>query len=101
MYNIDVCSLIKIKEKIIIDIRDPINYNNGHILESINIPEYLLLSIPDKYLLPSKNYYIYCSTGHKSEKLVQDLNNKGFKCFNISGGYIEYREKVLKNILKM
>ena len=70
-----------------IDIRNRNEYNLGHIDGAVNIKYINLLATPDKYLTKNDIYYIYCNTGNKSKYVVSKLNNLGFKCVNIDGGY--------------
>ncbi|MBQ6404775.1 MAG: rhodanese-like domain-containing protein [Bacilli bacterium] len=88
--NITIGELMKIKPQYIIDIRDYSLYLKGHIENAKSIPKYLLLSNPDKYLDKNHTYYIYCSSGIQSNRVVYELINKGFKVVNIFGGYHNY-----------
>ena len=74
----------------IIDIRDYLSYQRGHIVNAINIPAKTLLSAPEKYLKPKEIYYIYCQTGRTSKQLVNILNKRGYHTFNVIGGYNNY-----------
>lgn len=85
--NISINDLLKIDKPTIIDIRNKVSYNNGHINNAINIPYEELLVNYNKYLLKDKIYYIYCSRGTKSAKLCQIMQMKGYKTINILGGY--------------
>lgn len=87
MNNISIDNLLKLDKPIIIDIRNKISYNNGHINNAINISYEDLLVNYDKYLSKDKTYFIYCSKGTKSVKLCQLLQLKGYKTINILGGY--------------
>lgn len=88
--NITIGELMKIQPQYIIDIRDYSLYLKGHIENAKSIPKYLLLSNPDKYLDKNHTYYIYCSSGIQSNRVVYELINKGFKVVNIFGGYHNY-----------
>lgn len=74
----------------IIDIRDKSKYNISHIPNSINIEVYDLLYNTDKYLNKNDTYYIYCTSGITSGKVVNNLNNKGYHTVNIDGGFNNY-----------
>lgn len=87
MSNISINDLLKIDKPTIIDIRNKVSYNNGHINNAINIPYEELLVNYNKYLLKDKTYYIYCSRGTKSVKLCQIMQMKGYKTIHILGGY--------------
>lgn len=90
MNNITIEELFKIKPQYIIDIRDYSLYLNGHIENAKSIPKYLLLSNPDVYLDKHNTYYIYCSSGVQSSRVVNELIHKGYKVVNILGGYHNY-----------
>lgn len=74
----------------IIDIRDKIEYNTNHILNSINIIYDDLMFEPEKYLDKNKEYYFYCTYGIKSLKLSKYLNRIGYKTFSIEGGFNKF-----------
>ena len=85
--NISIDNLLKITDANIIDVRNKISYNNGHIDNAINIPYEELLVNYNKYLTYNKTYYIYCSRGSKSTRLCQILRSKGYNTINVLGGY--------------
>ena len=85
--NISLQELANITAPHIIDIRPPLNYNNGHIPKAINIPYNSLIINPSKYLNKNENYYIYCKKGITSAGLCKLLSNMGYKTYSISGGY--------------
>ena len=71
----------------IIDIRDRLDYYNGHYINSINIPYNVLLSNPSKYLEKNKDYYIYCKSGVRSKKACELLSLIGYNVINVKDGY--------------
>ena len=85
--NIFVNDLKKIDSSQIIDIRSIEKYNNGHIMNSKNIPITELLGNPSKYLLRHKRYYIYCQKGNQSKRVCTILTRNGYNVVNILGGY--------------
>lgn len=85
--SISVSELKKLNNINLIDIRSIEKYNNNHILNAKNIPMEELLIRPNKYLINSEKYYIYCQRGIKSTKLCQILSNNGYNVVNIIGGY--------------
>ena len=93
MNSIDINTLLLKLEKEplnIIDIRNHYEYIEGRIPTAKNIDKNLLLITPNKYLDKSKEYYIYCQSGHSSNNLVIHLNQLGYNTVNITGGYNNY-----------
>jgi rhodanese-related sulfurtransferase len=78
------------ENKKIIDIRNPLNYNNNHIKGAKNIPYDKLISEPNKYLNYNETYYLYCQKGITSLKACNLLGRYGYKVINIVGGYEAY-----------
>jgi len=82
----------KLPEVQLIDIREPYEYEEGHIENSINIPMGDFLEKLDK-LDKSRQIIIYCNTGRRSKPVVYmtyKLHN--ITLYNLEGGY--------KNFLK-
>lgn len=74
----------------LIDIREPYEYNNGHVPSAKNIPMNSILKETDKFLDKSKEYHIICQSGGRSSKTCSELTEKGYKVINISGGTGSY-----------
>ena len=85
--EISIDDFMKLVNPNVIDVRIPQKYNDNHIPGAININANTLLNNPEKYLNPSLTYYIYCQKGTSSRTLAQVLKVKGYKAFNIIGGY--------------
>lgn len=84
---------------LIIDVRNDYEYNEGHVLNAINIPpeKFMQGNIPDELKNVDKNdkIILYCKTGSRSNVVLNILNNMGFNNVvnGISQGYVE---KMLK-----
>ena len=64
---------------ILLDVRSPQEYKEGHLENSINIPLYDL----DK----EQTIIVYCQSGNRSRKAIEILKKKGYKnLYNIAGG---------------
>ena len=85
--EITIDDFMKLVNPNVIDVRIPQKYNDNHIPGAININANSLLNNPEKYLNPSLIYYVYCQKGTSSKTLTQILRVKGYKVFNIIGGY--------------
>ena len=75
---------------IVIDVRSPQEYREGHVDGAISIPDYQIKReirkyVPNKYQL----IVVYCSTGHRSQRVQQILENMGYSnVYNIYEGII-------------
>lgn len=85
----DLNSYIK-QGAIIIDVRSPQEFREGHIDGAISIPDYQIKKEIERKI-PNKNEIIivYCSTGHRSQKSQKILERLGYKnVYNIYEGII-------------
>ena len=81
---------------ILLDARMPAEYDRGHIDGFINIPLDDIRSRMDE-LERGKKVYVHCQTGLRSYIACRILEQNGFECYNLSGGYRLY-ETVVKDI---
>lgn len=87
MVEISISDFLKISNPNVIDVRPVQKFNDNHIPGALNINASMLLNNPERYLNPNVTYYIYCQKGTSSKTLAQVLKVKGYKVFNIIGGY--------------
>ena len=76
------------KGAILIDVRSPQEFAEGHLENAISLPEYEM-NQKVKDILPDKLQVIivYCSTGHRSEKAQKELEKLGYqKVYNLCKG---------------
>lgn len=84
-----------IGDAILVDVRTPEEYEQGHIEKSVNInwfdPEFAnKFDAIDK----QKTIYVYCKVGGRSAKAQQRLTALGFKnVINLEGGYDAWVKK--------
>ncbi|MDQ1330392.1 MAG: hypothetical protein QG578_655 [Thermodesulfobacteriota bacterium] len=82
----------------IIDVRDPSEYVRGHVGSAVNIPlnsiRFRLDEIPK-----NRDIWLYCLVGKRSYFASRILRQKGFKAWNISGGYTMY--KAVKKMMNL
>ncbi|MDD2820522.1 MAG: rhodanese-like domain-containing protein [Flavobacterium sp.] len=83
---------------VILDVRTEAEYNDGIILNAINIDihkgqEFIAeLEALDK----SKNYYVYCRSGARSAKACEIMNELGFEtAYNLLGGILDWDGEVV------
>nr|WP_176481903.1 rhodanese-like domain-containing protein [Paucisalibacillus globulus] len=78
----------------LIDVREPQEFKNGHILGARNIPvtqmKQRLIEIR-----PDKPVYLYCQSGARSQRAAQMLHKKGYKDISqLKGGFKKWTGKV-------
>lgn len=80
------------KGAILIDVRSPQEYEEGHLEGAVLIPEYELLS-RCREELKNKNaiYIVYCSSGTRSKKAQKELEELGYtNVYNLYNGIQNY-----------
>lgn len=83
----DIRELLQSEAKII-DVRERVEYNRGHIKGTLNIP---FSEIRDRINELSKDdtFYIHCRTGQRSYNVVLLLQQLGFKnVYNVAGSFL-------------
>ena len=90
------------KDLIILDVREPKDFNNGHLLNAINIPiEDIDKRMDELRNYKSKDIIVYCNTGRKSAEVAEKLVEHGFTdVTNIVDGVSEYDFKLVKQYKK-
>lgn len=82
----------------LVDVRTPSECAEGIITRATQIDvtsddfEKKALQMLDK----SKPVYIYCRSGGRSGIAAEILAKKGYKVYNLTGGYMEWQEKIYK-----
>ena len=84
--TINVNDLAGKKNENLIDVREPIEFHNGHVPGAKNIPMQRLLSNPQQYLDKDKNYKIVCQSGGRSARACGMLSEMGYDVTNVAGG---------------
>ena len=82
---------------IIIDARTQSEYDEGHILGAILIPEYEIADRAEKEL-PDKNQLIlvYCRSGRRSKIAAEELVKLGYTNVKEFGGIIDWKYEIVK-----
>lgn len=85
--------MIKEQSVVIIDVRTPEEFADGHIANSINIDFYESDFKKKAGLLDiSKTYVIYCRSGRRSASAEKILKDMGFKnLYNVKEGIIGWK----------
>ena len=77
----------------IVDVRTPAEYAEGHIAGAVNLP---LQTIESWYkdLPKDKPVYLYCRSGNRSQQAAEFLKEKGFSnIYNEQGGIIAWTQR--------
>lgn len=90
-YDIDVEQMKKMINEgaMLIDVRSPQEYKEGHINGAISIPNYEIKKRINK-IVPNKEQQVivYCSTGSRSKKVQKELNREGYtQIYNLYNGF--------------
>ena len=77
---------------IVIDVRSPQEYKEGHIDGAILIPEYeIKKNIGNKVKDKNQNIVVYCSSGSRSKKAQKILKKLGYEnVYNLYNGFFNY-----------
>jgi len=76
---------------IIIDVRTEGEYNNGHIIDAINIPlGEVEMSVLEQFPNKDENLYVYCRSGNRSAQAAKLLVNQGYTNVYDFGGVIDW-----------
>lgn len=81
---------------VLLDVRSPEEFSNGHIPGSINIPVDRIQSAPD--ILNDKNIPIfsYCLRGPRSRRAVNALRKMGYTNVTSIGGIAGYKGEITR-----
>ena len=76
------------KNAILLDVRSPQEYKEGHLENSINLPLYDIEEKCNKVLPNKENTIrIYCQSGNRSKRAMQILKKENYtNLYNIEGG---------------
>jgi rhodanese-related sulfurtransferase len=86
--------LINHQDAIVVDVREPKDYGNGHIINARNIPlSQLEQRMKDLERHKSKPVIVHCDTGTKSGTAAGVLRRNGFeKVYSLAGGLAAWRQ---------
>jgi len=84
---------------VILDVRTEDEWNDGIIPNAINIDIYkgqgFIYAVEE--LDKSKNYYVYCKAGGRSEQACNIMNQLGFEnTYNLLGGMMQWKGEVVQ-----
>lgn len=87
----DVKNIINKPNTVLLDVRTAMEYSFSHIEGAVNIPvDSLREDIEQISEHKGKDIYVYCQSGLRSYLACRTLAQKGYNCYNLSGGYSLY-----------
>jgi rhodanese-related sulfurtransferase len=95
----DWCKNLKDDKTIILDVRTPREWTEGIIEGAIMIDIMDTQSFIDQInkLDKTKNYYVYCRSGGRSEQACQYMTSQGFnEANNLTGGVMEWKGEIVQ-----
>ena len=95
--NVDVKRFSELAEDpnvVLLDVRTAEEYAESHIEGAINIDQKQgdFLEKAGKMLSPAKTLAIYCRSGRRSADAAGKLAAKGYKCMNLLGGILAWKD---------
>ena len=80
---------------VLLDVRTPQEYSEGHIPGSlnINVKDEQFSSCADDLLDKDKEVAVYCRSGRRSRTAADILVKKGFKVYNLDKGILNWIEE--------
>ena len=81
---------------VLLDVRTKEEHNQGHIEGSINIPLDRLEVVQEAIKNKKTPLFVYCHSGARSTQAVDYLKRIGYTNVENIGGYMNYKEKVVK-----
>lgn len=89
----DATTLINRNDAVVVDVRTDKEYNEGHIINSIHIPQTDIkshLSELEKY--KQKPIIVSCRSGQRSGQVCSTLKKQGFEhVYNLAGGVVAWQ----------
>ncbi len=82
------------KDPVVLDVRTPEEYAEGHIVHAINL-DYYNDDFKDQVrkLDKSKSYFVYCQAGGRSNSAATFMQKEGFlKVYDLDGGILEWQK---------
>ena len=80
---------------VILDVRRPTEFAEGHIKGAINIDwlDIENFKVQAQKLDVNKTYFIYCRSGKRSNAAAREMAKRGFKVFDLQGGILLWKQQ--------
>lgn len=76
------------EELVVLDVREPVEWEHGHIDGALHIPLHTLPArLPE---LPAGQTLVVCKIGGRSAQAVQWLQQQGYDAVNLAGGMLDW-----------
>ena len=78
------------QDAVLIDVRSPQEYREGHLDGAISIPDYQIRRVVARQITNKEQLIVvYCSTGHRSQEAQRILENMGYtNVYNVYEGVL-------------
>lgn len=79
---------------VLLDVRTPQEFSEGHIEGAINIDvkDSLFISNVQRQVAPGSRVAVYCRSGRRSMSAAQQMVEKGYDVVNLKGGFLAWKE---------
>jgi len=81
---------------VLLDVRDPQEYDSGHIPGSVNIPRDEIEKARERIPDPDTPIFTYCYSGRRSDYAGSTLRKMGYKHVKNIGGIAGYKKELEK-----
>jgi len=79
---------------VLLDVRTPQEFSEGHIEGAMNIDvkDSLFISNVQRQVAPGSRVAVYCRSGRRSMSAAQQMVEKGYDVVNLKGGFLAWEE---------
>lgn len=81
---------------VLVDVRTPEEYRDGHVPGSINVPLQQIEDIELEVAEKGTPLYVYCRSGARSRQAAALLKEMGYEDVHNIGGILDYQGKVAR-----
>ena len=83
-------------DAVLLDVRTPEEYREGHIPGSVNVPLQQIDKVTSAVADKDKTVFVYCRSGARSSQAVAFMKQMGYTEVHNIGGILNYNGKVEK-----